>query len=263
MAKKIAIAIKKGGVGKTTTAKNLAAALASLGQRTLLVDLDQQANATKGLGVDIAQLAGTVNDLFADPDRTPQSVIIETGIERLHLLPAHPDLSKTETGMAFQRAADPSGPDPIGALRGILEPLEDAYDYLIFDTPPSINYMTINALAAADELLVPAAAFAYTEGAIEDVLKEYERARKSYNPGLRLRGILITRVKRTNAAAAVIDGIHESYKDLAISHAIVESTSVDEAEQLFQPVVIYDPENFAAKGYMRVAELIIKEPING
>jgi chromosome partitioning protein len=111
MAKKIAIAIKKGGVGKTTTAKNLAAAMAIKGHRTLLIDLDQQANATKGLGFDPEGLDATLNDLFADPTRDAASVALKTPIADLHLIPGHPHLAKTETGMAFQRA-DPSAPDP-------------------------------------------------------------------------------------------------------------------------------------------------------
>lgn len=255
MARKIVIAIRKGGVGKTTTAKNLAAAIAQLGHRVLLVDLDEQANATRGLGVDPTTLSGTLNDLFADATREPRSVILETGIDGLHLLPGHADLAKTETGMAFQRA-NPTATDPIGSLAAILAPLEAAYDYMLFDTPPAIDYMTINGLAAADELLIPAAASAYSEGGLTETLAEFERARLHYNPRLRMLGILITRVKRTNASTAVLDGIHAAYAEHVFSQAIVESTTVDEAEQLAAPVVVYEPENVAALGYMRVARMI-------
>ncbi|MEU9276546.1 ParA family protein [Streptomyces sp. NPDC048341] len=256
MAKKIAIAIHKGGVGKTTSAKNIAAALAQAGKRTLLVDLDEQANATKGLGVDPRSVPLTLNDLFQRTDVQATSAVLETVVDGLHLIAGHPDLSQTETGMALQRT-DPSAPDPILAVRGLLAELDDRYDFVILDTPPTLNYMTINALAAADELVIPAAASAYSEEGIARTIQAYERAVSSYNPSLRLRGILVTRFKRTNAASAVQSGIGEAYSDLVIPQLIVESTAVDEAEQLNLPVVLYDPENHAAQGYKRVAEILI------
>ncbi|MDX3840066.1 MULTISPECIES: ParA family protein [Streptomyces] len=255
MAKKIAIAIHKGGVGKTTTAKNIAAAMALAGHRTLLVDLDEQANATKGLGIDPAGLPVTLNNLFVNPEIEIPSAVLETLVDGLHLIAGHPDLSRTETGMALQRT-DPTAPDPIAALKGLLAELEDDYDFIILDTPPSLNYMTINALAAADELVIPAAASAYSQDGLARTIEAYERAVGSYNPTLRLRGILVTRFKRTLASSAVFDGIGEAYKDLVIPQLIVESTAVDEAEQLNQPVVIYDPQSHAAQGYKRVAEIL-------
>lgn len=258
MARIIAIAIHKGGVGKTTTAKNVAAALAQTGRSTLLVDLDEQANATKGLGVDPSLLQVTLNDLFVNPELDPSSAVLTTLVHGLHLIAGHPNLARTETGMAFQRA-DPSAPDPIVALKTLLAGLDDRYDFIVLDTPPSLNYMTINALAAADELLIPAAASAYSQDGLARTIEAYERAVGSYNPTLRLRGILITRVKRTNASSAVLDGIGEAYSTLVIPQLIMESTAVDEAEQLAQPVVLYDPESPAAQGYRRVAEILNHE----
>jgi chromosome partitioning protein len=259
MARKIAVAVHKGGAGKTVTTKNLAAAFALRGKRTLLVDLDEQANATKGMGIHPQELQGTLNDLFADPSRDPLSVVVATpiqGLERLHILPAHPNLSKTETGMALLRS-DPNNPDPVETLKGIIAPLDAYYDFMIFDTPPSLNYMTINALAAADELLIPAAASAYSEDGLARTLEAYERAIKTYNPSLKRPYILVTRVKRTNASAIVLDGISKAYADGVVPQLIVESTAVDEAEQLQQPVVTYDYHNPAAQGYIRVAEILM------
>lgn len=259
MARKIAIAIHKGGVGKTTTAKNLAAALALKGMRTLLIDLDEQANATKGMGINPDELPATINDLFADPSRDAMSVLVATGIEgleNLHMLPAHPNLAKTETGMALLRS-DPNNPDPIGSLKGIIGPLDPYYDFMIFDTPPSLNYMTINALAAADELLIPAAASAYSEDGLNRTLEAYERAVRSYNTSLKPPYILVTRTKHTNASRVVLEGINQAHLDRIIPQLIVESTAVDEAEQLGKPVVVYDNQNPAAKGYIRVAEILI------
>lgn len=255
MAKKIVIAIHKGGVGKTTTAKNIAAALAQSGRATLLVDLDEQANASKGLGVFPAALPLTLNDLFVNPELDPEAAVLTTAVDGLHLIAGHPSLARTETGMAFQRA-DPAAPDPIQALRTILAGLEDRYEFIVLDTPPSLNYMTINALAAADELVIPAAASAYSQDGLVRTIEAYERATASYNPNLRLRGVLVTRVKRTNASSAVFDGIGEKYGELVIPQLIVESTAVDEAEQLNQPVVLYDPDSPAARGYKRVAEIL-------
>jgi chromosome partitioning protein len=255
VAKKIAIAIKKGGVGKTVTSKNAAAAVQMKGKRVLLVDVDEQANATKGLGYDPATLHGTLNDLFANADLDPRSVIIKTELG-IDLLPGHAQLKSTETGMALQRS-DPSQPDPIYALKGIIDAIEGDYDFIFFDTPPSIGYMTINALAAADEVLIPAAAAAYTYDGIASILGEYERARKSYNPGLTLRGILITRVKRTNAAKIAWGDITRDYGKSILPRAIVETTVIDEAEQLNQPVVVYAPDNIAAAAYQELAEALI------
>src|SRR2546429_9767966 len=124
MAKKIAIAIHKGGVGKTTTATNLAAALALRGLRTLLVDLDEQANATKGLGFDPGALPGTLFHIFDNPNLEVWSAVFEAGLPKLHILPAHANLARTEKGMTLQ-AADLDAPDPRVALRSLLAPLEE------------------------------------------------------------------------------------------------------------------------------------------
>ncbi|MDN3263307.1 ParA family protein [Streptomyces sp. CSDS2] len=256
MAKKIVFAVHKGGAGKTTSAKNIAVALALAGNRTLLVDLDEQANATEGMGVDPGAVPATVNDLFKHAHLEPASALIATYVDGLHLLAGHEDLASTESGMTIQRG-DPNAPDPVLALRGILAPLESLYDFIIIDTPPSLKFMTINALAAADELVVPIAASAYNEKGVRSTITAYERAVENYNPSLRLRGLLITRLKPTLASRNVRGIVGERYSHLVLPQLIVESTAVDEAEQIHQSVVLYDPNSAAALGYKRVAEILI------
>jgi len=145
MAKKIVVTLRKGGSGKTTTAINLATALLKKGKKVLLVDLDPQANATISVGIDPTTLPRHINTLFTDINAQPQEIIITTEFG-LHLIPAHPDLADTEAGM---RATQ------IGLLKAILEPLEATYDFIVLDTPPSESYLTANALAVADEIVIP------------------------------------------------------------------------------------------------------------
>lgn len=252
----IAVAIQKGGVGKTVTSKNLAAALQAAGCRTLLIDMDQQANATRGLGVDPAQLEVTLNDLFANPSLDPHQAVVRVAAG-MHLLPGHPSLANTEAGMALQRA-NPSGEDPTYALRRLLEGLRNDYDYVVIDTPPSLGWMTLNALAAADQLIVPASAGAYSAEGLTKVLEAWQRVREQgINPGLELRGLLITRFKRTNASAEVLNtvaAIAATCGSRVFPQVIPEATAVDEAEQLLLPVVLYDPQHPAAQAYAALAE---------
>jgi chromosome partitioning protein len=256
MAKKIVIAIHKGGVGKTTTAKNLAAALAKHNKRVLLVDLDQQSNATRGLGIDPDALRYTVNSLFVDPNLDATEVVMSTSVEDLDILAGHSDLGKTETGMALQ-AVNPLAANPVSTFREILRPLENLYDFIVIDTPPALGYMTHNALAASDTLIIPAAAAAYTEHGVSAMWGAFKSAQTVYNPNLKTAHILVTRVKRTNASDNVLEGLKEEHSNAIMPQLIVESTAVDEAEQLGQTVVTYDPKNPAAIGYLNVAEILI------
>ncbi|WP_427921154.1 ParA family protein [Streptomyces sp. cg40] len=261
MARKIAFSAQKGGAGKTVSAKNIAAVFAMHGKRVLVVDLDPQANITRGLGFKATDVPITLWHLFERSDLRPENaVLVETSVKGVHLIAGHPQLKVTEAGMAVKRAVPTNGKDPIFTLRGFLAELDSQYDFIILDTPPSMSYMTINALAAADELVIPAPASTYSDAGIAGAVEAYEQAVQSYNPSLKLRGILVTRFKTTtNKSKDVNIKIGAEYSDLVIPQLIVEAVAVDEAEGLNLPVVIFDPKSPAAVGYVKVGEILLDE----
>ena len=244
MINKIAITLRKGGSGKTTTAVNLAAALHLLGRRVLLVDLDPQANATLAVGVDPMALAKSVNDLFTTIDTAPQDVVVTTDFG-LPLLPSHPDLARTEGGM---RATQ------VGLLRGLLAPFEDAYEFAVIDTPPAESYLAVNALVAADRALIPLQAHYLALQGLAQVLDQVEQVRRGLNPGLQIAGILPTLVNaRTNISKAVLEEVRRGYPELVYPFGIDYSVKHAEASLAGRPIVLTDTEHQGARAYMELA----------
>lgn len=249
MSKVIAVTLRKGGSGKTTTAVNLATALQKKGKRTLLVDLDPQANATVSVGVDPLGLDTHLNTLFTDINVTTNEAIISTGFG-LPLLPSHPDLAETEAGM---RATQ------VGLLKSLLEPLGNDYDYIVIDTPPAESYLTVNAMAVADEIIIPLQAHYLAMRGLQDALEEVEQVRHGLNPKLVVAGILPTMVNnRTNMAKTVLEAVTEAYKDYLYPFQIDFSIKHAEATLAGLPIVIYDPKHQGSKVYMKLADAVIK-----
>ncbi len=254
MAKVIAVTLRKGGSGKTTTSVNLATALQLKGKRTLLVDLDPQANATISVGIDPMALPRHINTLFTDINTTTKEAITTTSFN-LPLLPSHPDLAETEAGM---RATQ------IGMLKNLLDPIKDDYDYIVIDTPPAESYLTVNAMAVADEIIIPLQAHYLAMKGLQDAIDEIEQVKKGLNPSLKLAGILPTMVhNRTNVAKTVIEAVTEAYRDYLYPLQVEFSIKHAEATLAGLPIVIYDPNHQGSIAYMQLADMVMRGGENG
>jgi chromosome partitioning protein len=249
MAKKIAISLRKGGSGKTTTAVNLATALHKKGKKTLLVDLDPQANATISVGIDPLTLKKHINSLFTDINIKTEEAITKTSFG-LPILPSHPDLAETEAGM---RATQ------IGLLKGLLDPIDGQFDYIVIDTPPAESYLTVNALATVDEVIIPLQTHYLAMRGLKEALEEIDQVRQGLNPNLKVAGILPTMVNnRTNIAKTVLEAVTEAYGEYLYPFQVDFSIKHAEATLAGLPIVIYDPKHQGNLAYMKLADRVIK-----
>lgn len=224
-------------------------ALSLKGKKTLLVDLDPQANATISVGIDPTTLTKHINTIFTNINIKTEEVIIKTEFG-LYLLPSHPDLADTEAGM---RATQ------IGLLKGLLEPLDNVFDFIVIDTPPSESYLTVNALAVADEVLIPLQAHFLALRGLQDVLDEVDQVKQGLNPKLKVAGILPTMVSnRTNVSKMIIEEVKSKYPDLLYPLQVDFSIKHAEASLAGKPIVIYDPKHQGSLAYLQLADLIIK-----
>ncbi len=250
MAQIISIANQKGGVGKTTTSINLSAALAKLGKTVLLVDCDSQANATTGMGIDKPGLEqslyhGLIGQAYIN------DIIMPSMLPKLKIIPANIDLIGFEIEMVSAKGRERK-------LKELLEQVKAQFDYIIIDCPPALSLLTLNAFTASNSVLIPLQSEFYALEGLGQLLDTIKRVKASFNPGLKIKGILLTMYdKRTNLAQNVVEDAKKYFKNMVFKTMIPRNVKLGEAPSYGLPVILYDKHSQGSKSYMAFARELL------
>lgn len=251
----IAVINEKGGVGKTVTVINLGAALATLRKKVLIVDMDPQFNATRGLGVTVKDDDDTVYDIVSSSDTIPaSSAIVSTPWEGLDLIPSHVDLSGAELELVDEAGRE-------SRLKAGLDPIRNNYDFIILDTPPSLSLLTVNVLVAAKEVFIPCQTHPYAYAALDSLVETVQSVRENINPRLKITGVIATFYdKRTRVGHSILETLKKDkrFSDKLFDTIIRSNITIAESAYYGKPVIFYDKHSNGAIDYMNLAKEVLE-----